>query len=378
MIRIHSCFTQDVTVVSNEFLDHFLPAANGDYLRVYLYLLRIAGMKGDSMSLGSIADRLNLTEGDVRRALSYWEKEHALTLGYGGDGAITEIAFANFCNPGYSPDAAVHKEAPAEKEDADLPHVEDPTEVNSSPAEKSKAAPAQEEKPQEISRARMEELGQREEIRELFFIAMQYLERPLSRTEMQKICYFYDELQFSPDLIDYLMEYCIGRGHKSFRYIEKVALAWKEEGIASVHDARIHVGSYHKEYYDILKALGINNHHPVEAEIRIMKKWIETWHFNMDIIREACTRTVMNATKPTLNYADGILSRWFQSGVKTPDDIKVLDEEHARRMAASRGEDSAKDSKTVGTVSKSAREAQNFEQRNYDYAAIERALLRQS
>ena len=360
MIQIQSCFTQDVTVVANDFLDRFLPTANGDYLRIYLYLLRLAGRKTDSISTGSIADRLRLTEGDVLRALSFWEKEHALLLKRRSDGGITEIAFTNFCT------RRSISEEPAESPDSAR------TETEALPKEETTAPPApkSEKRPQDISAARLDELGQREEIRELFFIAMQYLERPLSRSEMQKICYYYDELEFSPDLIDYLMEYCIGRGHKNFRYIEKVAMAWKEEGIRTVHDARVHVGSYHREYYDILKALGINNHHPVEAEIRIMKKWMETWHFSMDLIREACSRTVMNASKPTLNYADGILSRWFSHGVRTLDDVKVLDEEHAKHVQ--------EETRSVDTVSKAAKKAGDFEQRTYDYAEIERRLLRSS
>ena len=44
-IRILSCCPQDVTVIGNAFLDRFLPEANGDFLRVYLYLLRSAGRR---------------------------------------------------------------------------------------------------------------------------------------------------------------------------------------------------------------------------------------------------------------------------------------------------------------------------------------------
>ena len=42
----------------------------------------------------------------------------------------------------------------------------------------------------------------------------------------------------SVDLIDYLIEYCVGRDHRSIRYIETVAMAWKEEGITTVEMAK--------------------------------------------------------------------------------------------------------------------------------------------
>jgi DnaD/phage-associated family protein len=135
---------------------------------------------------------------------------------------------------------------------------------------------------------------------------------------------------FSELGIDYLIEYCVSRGHGNFSYIEKVALNWHKEGISSVRDARLAVQNYHREYYDILKALGLDNHHPVEEEIRIMKQWLEKYNFPMSMIREACSRTIMGAGKPSLKYADGILSKWYRAGVRSFEDIERLDAEHAR------------------------------------------------
>lgn len=330
-IRIRSCFAQDVTVISNAFLDRFLPEANGDFLKIYLYLLRTSGKKEGAFSLCGIADRMNCTENDVLRALRYWEKEGVLQITRDSDDAVSEIVFTSYC------DKETAEDAP-------------------SPVSKSS----------EITSERLAELGQKEDIRELFFIAQQYLGKPLSRSEMQKLCFFYDGLRFSPDLIDYLIDYCVSHGHTSFHYIEKVALNWKDQGITTVRDARKSAESYHREYYDILKALGINNHHPVEAETRVMKKWIEKYEFPMEIITEACTRTVMNAAKPTLGYVDGILSKWYAKNVRTRDDIAKLDEEHAR--AASREKAASAPKAKSGSFN-------NFEQRDYDYSSLESQLL---
>ncbi len=336
-IRIRSCFSQDVTVISNRFLDRFLPNANGDFVKIYLYLLRAATTRSDAHSLCSIADRMNCTENDVNRALKYWEKEGILQLAYSEEGTLTDIAFTSYCNPGSQPgEAAV---LPTSSKEKDVPP-----------------------KASDITTERMAELGQREDIRELFFIAQQYIKKPLTRSEMQKICFFYDTLKMTPELIAYLMEYCVNKNHTSFRYMEKVALAWHEEGITNEREARAQAESYHREYYDILKALGINNHHPIDAEIKIMKKWLEKYHFSMDLIREACNRTVMNTTKPTLNYADGILSRWNSSGAKTLSDIERLDAEHERRASQSK-QKTAKNS--YG----------DFEQRTYDFDDLEAKLL---
>ena len=338
-IRIRSCFSQDVTVISNDFLDRFLPESNGDFLKIYLYLLRTANTRPDALTLSGIADRMNCTETDVDRALRYWEKEGVLTLVRSDNGVLQEIAFLSYCKND-------NEEAPRFERSSDL------------------------------TTERMTELGEREDVRELLFIAQQYIGRPLSRTEMQKICFFYDGLRFSPDLIDYLIEYCVSRGHKSFHYIEKVALNWKDQGIATVRDARIEAGSYHREYYDILKALGIDNHHPVEAEIRIMKKWIERYGFSMDLIREACTRTVMGANRPTLNYADGILAKWYSRGVRTLEDVARLDEEHTRDLQLKEAEKARPSSEGRGGKSPAKNSFSEFEQREYDYRDLETQLIR--
>ncbi len=342
-IRIRSCFSQDVTVISNRFLDRFLPNANGDFVKIYLYLLRAASTHSDAHSLSSIADRMNCTENDVRRALKYWEKEGILQLGFTDDGQLTDIAFTSYCNPGSVPGEAATASVGQNSSDA-MPKSSD------------------------ITTERMAELGQREDIRELFFIAQQYIRKPLTRSEMQKICFFYDTLKMTPELIAYLIEYSVSRNHTSFRYMEKVALAWHEEGITNEREARVQAESYHREYYDILKALGINNHHPVEAEIKIMKKWLEKYRFSMELIGEACSRTVMNTSKPTLNYADGILSRWNTAGVKTLQDVEALDAEHEKSSASAR--------KTGAAGNKAAKNSySDFEQRTYDFDDLEARLL---
>ena len=64
-----------------------MPGANGEFVKLYLYLLRCAGT-GRELSISSIADFFDHTEKDVRRALSYWEKLKLLKLRYDEDGGI--------------------------------------------------------------------------------------------------------------------------------------------------------------------------------------------------------------------------------------------------------------------------------------------------
>ena len=64
-----------VTAVSNTFIDEYMGTASGEYVKVYLYLLR---HEGENIEIPDIADALNHTEADVRRALAYWERAGVL------------------------------------------------------------------------------------------------------------------------------------------------------------------------------------------------------------------------------------------------------------------------------------------------------------
>ena len=58
-------------MVADAFIDEYMAGANGEYVKVYLYILR---HQGEELTVESIADALDHTESDVRRAVSYWEK----------------------------------------------------------------------------------------------------------------------------------------------------------------------------------------------------------------------------------------------------------------------------------------------------------------
>ena len=72
---------------------------------------------------------------------------------------------------------------------------------------------------------------------QLLFVIEQYIGKPLSPSEVQSVYYISEDLHFSDALIDYLLQYCIDRGKKDFRYIEKVAVNWAEHGITTPKQA---------------------------------------------------------------------------------------------------------------------------------------------
>ena len=52
----------NATVLDNEFIDHYMVRANGEYVKVYLLLLRHMNQSSGYLSVSELADLLECTE----------------------------------------------------------------------------------------------------------------------------------------------------------------------------------------------------------------------------------------------------------------------------------------------------------------------------
>lgn len=65
--------------------------ANGEYVKIYLYLLRNLNQSAQNVSLSAIADHFDCTERDILRALKYWEKLRLFRLEFDEDQNLAGI-----------------------------------------------------------------------------------------------------------------------------------------------------------------------------------------------------------------------------------------------------------------------------------------------
>ena len=82
MITLQKPSQSEVTLLSNIFIDDYMPEANGEFVKVYIYLLRTLSTTPVSFSLEEMADRLICTERDILRALKYWARQELLALDF--------------------------------------------------------------------------------------------------------------------------------------------------------------------------------------------------------------------------------------------------------------------------------------------------------
>ena len=87
-INISSDIATSFTTVSDIFIDQYMPKANGEFVKVYLYLLRATGSGAGIATISEIADHFSNTEADIIRAINYWASEGILQLQSGADGQI--------------------------------------------------------------------------------------------------------------------------------------------------------------------------------------------------------------------------------------------------------------------------------------------------
>ena len=90
-LTLKNKFQTNATLLPNDFIDNYMVDANGEFVKVYLFLLRHLDDPCSSLTLTMIADCLNNTEADVLRAFRYWEKKGLLRTERDADGKINAL-----------------------------------------------------------------------------------------------------------------------------------------------------------------------------------------------------------------------------------------------------------------------------------------------
>lgn len=351
-----------VTAVSNTFIDEYMGTASGEYVKVYLYLLRHAG---ESVEIPDIADALNHTEADVRRALAYWERTGVLAPEK-EETVVSESAVTreNMTDTGYMAPESRRNYGDTDVEGR-MPE-ETMADNGKQPQSSDRGMAKQQSGTPDIPDAgnsydRMKRLSADEEFSALLYAVQQYLGKTFSAIECEKFAYFYDVLHMSCELLEYLAEYCAEGGHTSIRYIEKVALNWYQAGIHTRDEAREHSTRYSKDTSAVMKAFGIMGRNAGTAEQEFMRRWFKEFGFDAAIVTEACNRTLTATGAASFPYADKILTGWKENGVRTLQDVEALDKLRQEKQAKKSGAASRQ------TRNTSTNRFNNFEQRSYNY-----------
>lgn len=393
-INISSDIATSFTTVSDIFIDQYMPKANGEFVKVYLYLLRATGSGAGIATISEIADHFSNTEADIIRALNYWASEGILQVQTGADGQIIGINLCSLSVSGMQ--AAQSNIQSAVADNAAQNNLQNGVVNNAaqnistvnirmqdSVVEKLKSQTPDKtaSSQKEYTLDEIKEFRKNPDISELFFIIETYLKHTLSSSDTNMVLYWLDELHFSTDLVEYLVEYCITKEHSSLRYMNKVALGWADAGINTVDQAKDDAAAHSQIYYSVMKALGITGRNLVDSEVSLINKWVGEYGFDIELVKAACSKTISAIQKPSFEYTDSILANWRKKDVHTLKDVEVLDANFAKANKASatgssQGTNAANgSSKPKSNNSSSKNKFNNFNQRNNDYDKLEKLFL---
>ena len=421
-----------ITTIYNSFIEDYMPAANGSYVKVYLYIAKCLQAKESNFSISSLADQLENTEKDILRALMYWEKKGLMSLNrdkatgeilglemlipfaerdfdtyenaakesaasLGVDSDLSETGARHRRNSDFSETGALDRlnsdlseTGALDRRNSDFSETDAantstyessgtdaPSNVNSDVHRASNSAQENNSsavKPIQVPPEQIQELSANEDFVWVCNVVESYLERPMKPTEIQLITYLYGTLHFSRELILHLYDYCISMGKTACNYIQTVALSWHEQGIKTPEQAQNASVRYLASYNAVSKALGLGRG-LAEIEKKYVDHWQNDWNMDLSVILEACNRTVLKLHHADFKYTEGILSHWNEQNVRTLQGVEQSDLHYAQTKEQ-------KEKKKPSTSGKQPprNQFQNFKQRDVsseELQELERKLLMQ-
>ncbi len=269
----------DVTPVENLFMEEYMPRAPGDFVKVYLYGLRLCYHPGAQGDMNAFARALGMEPDVVRDAFSYWEKQ----------GIVRRVA--------------------------DKPPI---YQYNNLKAMLVKGASPEDE--------------QLYKLRE-FNNALQGIfgSRLLSPAEYSRAAEWVDDLGLSEDAVLMMARLSVSnRGGKvSFAYLDKVASSWAKDGLSTKEAAEEYLrtrGGAYAGAQNVIKAMGLKRA-PTVAEERLYLKWTDDLGFSHAAIEQALSEMTRIAT-PNFAYLDKVLENAHKRGAT---DAEAMERERKTR-----------------------------------------------
>lgn len=356
-ISISTENSETYSSISNFFIDYYMTDANGEFVKVYLYLIRLLNSQ-HQISIAEIADHFNLIEKDICRAIKYWVSKEVLRLTFDGNGQPTGIVVL----PLHAPALELSSEVDAFsllRSDTEAEIAETPTSKKAISEQVGKTYEPQNvsAKIVPINQTAMELSAPQKPIftqkdmdkhlhdqdwEDIVYQVETLFGKTISASDTQSLMYIYDTLGFSVDLFEYLIEYCTTMKKKNCRYLEATAIGWYQDGIKTKAQAREQytlMNGICRVYY---KTLGIRRSAPTTVEQEFFKTWTKDYGYNEAFVEEACRRACLHSQNPNIQYVNGILTKWHNAGITDFSGIEQEDISHAETVKSKKTSTPAK------------------------------------
>ena len=297
------------TELPDIFFTEYLSQTNGDFIKVYLYMIFLSKY-GKDIKLNDLSKKLDLPLKTIQDAIKYWEDSGVITkknMGYILNN-LQELELHKLYKPRVSLSA-------------------DTLQQTAQNQYRAKAI---------------------ENINNEFFQGI------MSPSWYSDIDLWFKKYAFDEEVMIALFRYCFNRSALHRNYIQTVADAWNKNHIQTFNDLDKYYEKQEKLntiYKSIAKKLGYTRQ-LTQYEQAYVEKWVMDYGYSLDIIEIALKRTTSKAN-PNFDYLDKLLSDWNERGFKTVTEIQNFLSELKQKK------------KDVKELEKKSGYA-NYEQRKYD------------
>lgn len=297
------------TIIPDVFFTEYLPEANGDFIKVYLYILFLSKYDKD-IKVNDLCKKLGLSLKVIQDALKYWEGQNVLIK------KNTGFVFNNL-------------------QELELHHLYKPRAALS--AEQIQKSATSQKRAKTI-----------EYINNKFFSGL------MPTSWYPDIELWFQKYGFDDEVMIALFEYCFDKSALHRNYMQVVADAWAKNSIKTFNDLDHYFEKQeklNKVANMISKKLGLSRQLS-QYEFAYIEKWILDFSFTFEIIEIALKRTT-SKSNPSFDYIDKLLSDWHDRGFKTCEQVQKFLADMKQKNA------NVKQLEKVTGY-------QKYEQRNYD------------
>ncbi len=267
------------TELPDVFFTEYLPEANGDFIKVYIYILFLSKYNTE-IKINDLSKTLSLDFPTVQDAIKYWEEKGIIVKTIDGYSLtnIQEIELSKLYTP----------------------------KVTSSPEDALKNS-------QNQYRAKAIE-----DINKLFFQGV------MSPSWYNDIDFWFTKYEFDEQVMIALFNYCHDNRALHRNYIQTVAEGWSKNNIKTFNDLDAYFEKQEKRSIikkSIAKKLNLYRNLTAYDEEYIIK-WTENYNYGMDIIEIALKKASSN-NNIRFEYIDKLLTDWHNKSLQTVDEVNT-------------------------------------------------------
>lgn len=282
----------DDTPIENIFIEDFMPVANGTYVKVYLLAYKYAKSKDSPKNYNNeiLAQNLDIPLSDVLSAWDYWERENVIEKVHGEDGDYS-VKFVNL--------KQLYLKTQYGKREVSPPTVD----------------------------SFISEFDN-ENIRVMFNNIDYIIRRQTYPNEKQEILSWVNDFNMSTEVISTAFSYAYEKYKvNSIQYVKKIIISWYDKGISTMEEVEAEMeksGEEYSRYSKVMKSLGLQHRNVNDADFKTINRWYDEYELEEGLIELALEKSV-NAKYPSVGYINGIIESWIEKGIKSVEDVKVLD-----------------------------------------------------